>query len=53
MSNLFKNGRNGKAANLDEDLSIWNVEKVTSMGSMFDGCLHFNADVQHWDVKNV
>ena len=35
------------------DISEWDVSNVTSMTSMFDGCILFNQDLSKWNVSKV
>ena len=37
----------------NQDLSKWDVSKVTNMTFMFDSCKKFNQDISNWDVSNV
>ena len=37
----------------NQDISNWNVSKVTDMTCMFDGCKSFNQDISDWDVSKV
>jgi surface protein len=37
----------------NQDLSRWNVSKVTDMAVMFRGCKNFNQDLSRWDVSKV
>jgi len=39
--------------NFNEDLSKWDVSKVTDMNCMFCGAKSFNGDISEWDVSNV
>ena len=36
-----------------QDISVWDVSKVTDMGAMFYGCKAFNQDISAWDVSKV
>jgi len=40
-------------ATFNEDLSKWNVSRVTDMGNMFKYASSFNSDVSAWDVSRV
>jgi len=42
-----------KMRRFNEDLSKWNVGKVTNMYSMFNVAMAFNSDISKWDVRNV
>jgi surface protein len=35
------------------DVSSWDVSKVTTMKSMFEGAAAFNGDLFSWDVSKV
>ena len=37
----------------DQDISSWDVSKVTDMHGMFYGCENFNQDISSWNVSNV
>merc|ERR1712193_274871 len=37
----------------NQDLSKWDVSKVTDMASMFFGADDFNQDLSKWDVSKV
>ena len=37
----------------NQDLSKWDVSKVTDMGNMFSGASKFNQDLSKWDVSAV
>ena len=39
--------------NFNQDISEWNVSKVTSMSGMFRFADKFNYDISKWDVRNV
>ena len=43
---------NGKS-NFDEDISGWDVSRVTNMYAMFQGATAFNQDIGGWDVSRV
>ena len=47
MYNMFAYG------GFNGDISLWNTESVTNMGSMFSGLLLFNSDISDWDVTKV
>jgi len=60
MSYLFydrgywHNGQHtGKYSNFNEDLSSWDVNRVTNMNSMFLYCGQFNSDLSNWNVSGV
>ena len=40
-------------ATFNEDLSKWNVSRVTDMGNMFKYASSFNSDISAWDVSRV
>ena len=42
-----------RATAFNQDLSQWDVSKVTSMGSMFSDAHVFNQDLSKWDVSAV
>ncbi|MBO5003672.1 MAG: BspA family leucine-rich repeat surface protein [Clostridia bacterium] len=44
---------NAGIANIDFDISDWNVSKVTNMRHMFDKCKQFNCNLYNWDVSKV
>ena len=37
----------------NQDISSWDVSKVTDMKYMFYNCKKFNQDISSWDVSNV
>ncbi len=37
----------------NQDISNWNISKVTDMSGMFAGATSFNQDISNWDVSNV
>lgn len=37
----------------DDDLDGWNTSSVTSMRSMFEGCVDMNGYIEELDVSNV
>lgn len=37
----------------NEDISKWNVSKVTNMTYMFSTCVEYNSHLNDWDVSNV
>ena len=41
------------AAIFDQDLSAWDVSKVTAMNGMFGGATNFNGDISAWDTSKV
>jgi surface protein len=41
------------ASAFNQDLSKWDVSKVTVMASMFYGASAFNQDLSKWDVSKV
>lgn len=42
-----------KYADLNPDISKWNVSNVIDMESMFSNCTNFNCDISGWDVGKV
>merc|ERR1719401_3331039 len=42
-----------KLQNFNEDLSKWDVAKVTNMSKMFDETPKFNSDISRWNVSKV
>ena len=42
-----------KYADLNPDISNWNVRNVKNMTAMFYECKNFNQDLSQWDVNNV
>lgn len=51
MSYLFNDISNN--ANINVDVSLWDVSKVTNMSHMFAFCSNFNCDLSRWNVSNV
>ncbi|WP_286757343.1 BspA family leucine-rich repeat surface protein, partial [Roseivirga sp. UBA838] len=41
------------AENFNDDISHWDVSRVTDMSEMFKSASSFNADLSNWDVSNV
>nr|WP_272873034.1 BspA family leucine-rich repeat surface protein [Mycoplasma phocoeninasale] len=39
--------------NFNQNLSSWNVERVTDMSSMFENARKFNQNLLNWNVENV
>lgn len=37
----------------NQNISQWNVSRVTNMCCMFYGCTHFNQDISTWNTANV
>ena len=37
----------------NQDISTWDVSKVTNMSYMFEHCYKFNQDISSWDVSKV
>ena len=48
MSTMFDN-----KTTFNDDISGWDVSKVTNMYAMFYNAQAFNQDIGNWDVKNV
>jgi surface protein len=48
MSHMFH-----EAKSFNQDISKWNVSKVTDMAFMFSNTKLFNQDISKWDVSNV
>lgn len=40
-------------ANFDEDISHWDVSKVTDMEATFKDATSFNGNLSRWNVSNV
>ena len=58
MSKLFSEVSDGSGSTAtmedwNDDLSKWNVGKVTNMYGMFMNCLKFNSDLSKWNVGSV
>merc|ERR1712196_447905 len=47
------NGMFFDTRHFNQDLSKWDVSRVTEMGSMFHDAKAFNQDLSHWDVSRV
>ncbi len=47
MSNMFRN------ADFNQDISGWDVSRVSNMNSMFQGNAFFDQDIGGWDVSSV
>merc|ERR1712032_1501379 len=41
------------ANSFNQDLSNWDVSRVTNMGAMFSVAKSFNQDLSNWDVSRV
>jgi len=41
------------ASKFNQDLSTWNVQKVTIMALMFNGASSFNQDISSWNTAAV
>ena len=48
MSAMFQS-----ASNFNQDISSWNMERVTNMRQIFNGATVFNQDLNSWDVSNA
>ena len=48
MNQLFKDKKD-----FNEDISTWDVSKVTNMGYMFHSASSFNQPLENWDVSKV
>ena len=42
-----------ECTNFNQDLSDWDISKVTDMEGMFAHCSSFNQDLSTWDVSQV
>jgi surface protein len=51
--NIMEAREQKKYENFNEDISKWNVSKVTNMSNMFKGLKSFNQDLSKWDVSEV
>ena len=47
-SNMFEN-----CIHFNQDISMWDVSNVNSMGAMFKGAVSFNQNISNWDVSKV
>ena len=47
MSYMFRRSR------FNQDISGWNVSRVSDMSHMFEGCQYFDQDIGDWTVSNV
>jgi surface protein len=52
LNSLFYSYCSTKSS-FNEDISGWNVSRVTDMSYMFYGATAFNSDVSSWDVSSV
>ena len=41
------------AKSFNQDLNNWNVKKVISMISLFEGAESFNQDLDSWDLQET
>ena len=48
MSNMFSD-----ADSFNQDISSWNVSRVTDMRNMFANADNFNQDISSWNVSRV
>ncbi|WP_371562380.1 BspA family leucine-rich repeat surface protein [Flavobacterium sp. Arc2] len=48
MSAMFQS-----ASNFNQDISNWNMERVTNLRQMFNGASAFDQDLSSWEVSNV
>lgn len=46
-------GTFGSCASFNQNISSWNVSRVTSMGATFYRCDVFNQNIGNWDVSKV
>jgi surface protein len=53
FSELFSIERNARAAIFNEDISAWDVSKVSLISRMFFYADSFNQDISSWDVSKV
>lgn len=53
MSSLFDGYGLASGRLFNEDISSWDVSRVTSMENMFRGARAFNQDLSSWDVSRV
>jgi len=56
MKNLFSNHRGaikGRSAKFNEDISKWDVSKVTDFSAAFLECKVFNVDISTWNVSSA
>ena len=42
-----------KCETFNQDISKWDMSKVTDISNMFDGCKSFNKDISKWYMSNV
>ena len=48
MENMFRS-----AKNFNQDISKWDVSRVTNMENMFRNAERFNVDISCWKVSKV
>ena len=48
MSNLFKD-----KVTFNEDIVLWDTQKVIDMSNMFNGAANFSQNLSSWDVNLV
>mmetsp|Transcript_38659 Transcript_38659/g.89824 ORF Transcript_38659/g.89824 Transcript_38659/m.89824 type:complete len:98 (+) Transcript_38659:347-640(+) len=53
VKNVLNMHRMFSDASFNQNLSEWDVSKVTAMDWMFDTAISFDRDLSGWDVGNV